>query len=273
MKTADHPPRPRISVILVDGSFRSRFGLFDSLERQSYPSSLFEVLWVEHYASLKQELLDRARVLRNVRTVVLNRSGLYHSSYCFNAGLTMARGELLVVMDADVLVEDDFLSVVAEEHEKHGELAVYFNRLIQDRNDFHEDDLSFESVKKTCALKAVDNYGGCLSVRKTWLERIGGYELHRAFASGAHANGKDAYVRLKNLGLAVKWHPSRFLYHPWHPGTGYVWADEKRVRWQLEIIQYRALHLMTVPFEGMAGPCPPIFSVPPPPLGDPDTDT
>ena len=183
-----------------------------------------------------------------------------------------AKGEILVIPDADLMVENDFLTVVYEEHRKNTELVMYFYRLCQEKKSFNKDNFSFDYIRETSELLVsnIDNYGGCLTVRKKWLLETGGYEQHRAFATGNHANGKDVYTRLKNRGLCIKWHPKKFLYHPWHPGSGGVGADPKRSRWQQEIIKYRATHLMTTTFEGIGNPCPSHFSVPSPPLGHPD---
>ena len=253
---------------MVDGGFRENCFGAQYFAEQDFPSREYEIIWVDFYNKVHPELINYPQV----KIITLDKKGLYHSSYCFNAGIKKAKGELLVIPDADVMVEKDFLTTVYEEHCKTPNLAMYFYRLVQEEESFKKDDLSFEYIKQTCKLKgsSLENYGGCLTVRKRWLEEIGGYELHRAFASGAHANGKDVYTRLKNLGLYIKWHPGKFIYHPWHPGTAYVWADRKRVKWQLEIVKYRGVNLMTTVFEGPAGAGSPQYTVPPPPMGEPD---
>jgi len=253
---------------MVDGGFRERIFGVEYLTRQDFPQKEYEILWVDFYNKPHSQLKNYPLV----KVIILDKQGLYHSSYCFNEGIKKAKGELLVIPDADVMVEEDFLSTVYEEHRKNQQLVLYFHRLIQEEKSFKSDDLSFNYIQESCprVISNPENYGGCLTVRKKWLEEIGGYELHKAFASGAHANGKDVYTRLKNLGLGIKWHPSKFLYHPWHPGTGYVWADQKRVAWQLEIVKYRATRLMTTVFEGESGTCSSEYTAPPPPKGEPD---
>jgi hypothetical protein len=258
----------KISVIMVDGGFREHIFGVESFARQDFSPREYEIIWVDFYDKVHPGLQS----FPQVKVIKLNQKGIYHSSRCFNAGIKEAKGEILVIPDADVMVEKDFLSTAYEEHRKAPELVMYFYRLIQEKELSRSDDFSFEYVRQTCKLTVanLENYGGCLTVRKKWLVEIGGYEMHRVFASGAHANGKDVYTRLKNLGLHIKWHPGKFLYHPWHPGTGYVWADQKRVKWQLEIVNFRAVKLMTTAFEGMEGVNSHNYSVPAPPLGDPD---
>jgi hypothetical protein len=258
----------KISVIMVDGGFRERISAAASFSRQDFPAAQYEIIWVEYFARAHGELQGLPRV----RVITLNRDGPYHSSYCFNAGIRAAAGELLVIADGDVMVEEDFLSAVVEEHGRHDGLAMYFYRFCQEESLFKKEDVSLDYVRKTSRLLLADveNYGGCLTIRKKWLLAVNGYEQHRAFASGHHANGKDVYTRLKNLGLCVKWQPGKFLYHPWHPGTHGRGRDERRSKWQQEIIKYRGVNLMTTAFAGLADRCSAIYSPPPPPLGDPD---
>jgi hypothetical protein len=258
----------KISVIMIDGGFREYIFALEYFSHQDFPSNEYEIIWVEYYDRPHPDL----KKYPGVKVKTLNQKGMYHSSYCFNGGIKEAKGEVLVIPDADVMVEKDFLSTAYEEHSKNHELVMYFHRYCQTEEFFKENNFSFDYVKSTSRYlkSSIENYGGCLSVRKRWLLEIGGYEQHRAFATGNHANGKDVYTRLKNLGLYVKWHPHQYLYHPWHPGTGGVGADQKRVKWQNKIIKYRAFKLMTNAFEGLGGSCTSNCEIPSPPLGDPD---
>ncbi|MCI0471820.1 MAG: glycosyltransferase family 2 protein [Candidatus Aminicenantes bacterium] len=258
----------KISIIMVDGGFREYIFAAEYFSNQDFPAADYEITWNEYFDRPHPGLKNYPRV--DVRT--LNRKGIYHSSYCFNAGIKAARGEILVIPDADIMVDNDFLSSVYEEHCKNPELVMYFYRFCQDEKSFDRNDFSFEYIKKTSSFMVsnIDNYGGCLSVRKKWLLQIDGYEQHRAFATGNHANGKDVYTRLKNLGLYIKWHPHKFLYHPWHPGTQGAGRDDRRIKWQKKIIEYKATRLMTNAFEGINNICPEGYRVPPPPAGDPD---
>ena len=251
---------------MVDGGFRENIFGAEYFSNQTFPEKEYEIIWVEYYDRANR-FLDQ---YHRIKVVELKKKDVYHSSYCFNAGIKEARGEVLVIPDADVLVERDFLSNVYEEHSKHHDLVMYFYRYCQEEEFFKNSDFSFEYIKRTSRIRGSDNYGGCLSVRKKWLVKIGGYEQHRAFATGNHANGRDVYTRLKNLGLCVKWHPERYIYHPWHPGTGGVGANRKRVKWQQEIIKYRSVQLMTSAFEGLGVASTSGYKIPLAPLGDPD---
>lgn len=258
----------KISVIMIDGGFRERAYGAEYFSKQKFPADEYEILWVEFYDKVHPDLHKYPRV----KVIALNNKGIYHSSYCFNAGIRDAKGEILVIPDADIMVGEDFLSTVYQEHDRNHELVMYFHRFCQPEHLVKGEDSSFDYIRRTSRIPefGIENYGGCLSVRKRWLLEIDGYEQHRAFATGNHANGRDVYTRLKNLGLNIKWHPRQYLYHPWHYGSSGMNADKRRVTWQREIIKYRAVRLMTTAFEGLNANYNTNHEVPPPPQGDPD---
>ena len=237
----------KISIIMVDGSFRESFHSVDFFGKQTLPSDDYELLWVEYYDRVSPALEQKVSQYPNFRIITLKRDGLYHSSYCFNAGICAGRGELIVIPDADVVVEEHFLETVWQDHQANDKLVMYIHRYDEpEENHFNE--VRIEHLRNVCVLTNPSNYGGCLSVRKKWLLKINGYEQHPLFGSGDHANGMDVYTRLKNLGLQVKWHPGLKLYHPWHPFT-LRFALAYKI--QQAIIDYRAVKLAAVPFQGI----------------------
>lgn len=233
---------------MVDGCFREHVHVIESLNNQSFPKELFEILWVEFYDKPNAKLAGMADNLR-VITLGNPRDTEYHSSYCFNEGIRQSKGEVLVIPDADVMVQPSFLDSIWREHESCERLAMYFHRLNEPR-ELHDDVKSYQLdyLKSMTRVTTTSNFGGCLTVRKKWLVEINGYEQESTFGSGAHANGYDVNTRLKNLGLHIMWHPSERLYHPWHPGT-----DSGSMRYKLQhmIVEYRQSTMMTVAFQGM----------------------
>lgn len=235
----------KISVVLIDGGFRENFFALDCLTRQVFPREEFEILWVDFY--------DRAAAASNggmpVRGITLGnpRGSTYHSSYCFNRGIREAKGELLVIPDPDQILAGDFLHRLWEYHRAYDRLVVYPYRYDENQPGSLK---SFESgeLAAKCSLQNPLNYGGCLSVRKKWMLEINGYEQHPAFATGHHANGRDVYTRLKNLGLAILWAPEIKMYHPWHPLTRTAGVNSKQQR---EIIEWRARTLQYLALQGI----------------------
>ncbi len=237
----------KISVVMVDGSFRENFHIIGSLASQTFPEEDYEVLWVEFYADVNDSLKEND----DIRVITLGNSPdkEYHSSYCFNEGIRQSKGEVLIIPDADVMVEPTLLETVWKEHQSCGRLAMYFHRLNEPK-ELHDKSRSYSLayLKNQTRATTTSNFGGCLTVRKKWLMEINGYEQHAIFGTGAHANGYDVNTRLKNLGLHIMWHPTERLYHPWHPGTE---ANSTRYKLQHLMVEYKASTMMTKAFQGI----------------------
>ncbi len=233
----------KISVIMIDGSFRENVFGAKYFSEQDFPEKDYEVIWVEYYNHANEEVYK----YNKVRVITLNREGMYHSSYCFNRGIVEARGELLVIPDADQIVRPDFLNKVWSIHEEYEKLVVYGYRYDELEKGVLNS-FSFDELDRKTVLKNPLNYGGCLTVRKKWLLKINGYEQHPLFGSGNHANGLDIYTRFKNLGLAIMWSPELKLYHPWHPFT-LMYTKEHEI--QKRIIEWRRKKLEYLAIEGI----------------------
>lgn len=250
MNQQNKSQNPKISVLLVDGSYRPHFAVIDSLKRQTFAADDFEVLWVEYYDEVKQELIDKMKNRKNFQVITLNENRIYHSSYCFNRGIMAAQGELLVIPDADVVIEESFLETIWSEHQTNERLVMYIFRMDEPkRQENLPFSLDLESLRGKCKLVNPSNYGGCLTVRKKWFLKINGYEQDEVFRTGGdHANGLDVYTRFKNLGMHIMWHPELRLYHPWHPHSpGHINA----YRPQVVFANHRAKNLDILTYKGI----------------------
>lgn len=239
-----------VSVVMIDGQFRESFHAVDAFCTQSLPHESYELIWVEFFDQVKPELEEKIATYPNARIVMLgHKEEIYHSSYCFNAGIGESRGEIVFIPDADVVVEPGFLEQALEEHSTNDKLVLYFYRRDEPK-EMHTEDVQLERLQRVCQLSNTANYGGCISVRKSWLLAINGYEQHPVFGSGQHANGLDVYTRLKNLGLHVMWHPRLMLYHPWHPMTANP-LGVPTYKVQKVMINHRARSLSTRANQGL----------------------
>lgn len=250
-------PAPRISVIMVDGSFRESFHAVDFFCTQTLPTDDFELLWVEYYDKVQPQLAEKIAKYPNARIITLGRTDDYHPSYCFNAGIQAARADVIAIPDGDLVCEPDLLERIWEEHQTDEKLVMYLFRY-EEPEELHRDEITLEHLRQVCELKGPGNFGACLSVRKKWLLEINGYDQHHAFHTGFHANGADIHTRFKNLGMHIMWHPKLKLYHPWHVFTRIGHDDYKR---QEIVTQYRALNLISGAFNGID----PARNVPEPP--------
>jgi hypothetical protein len=227
---------------MIDGQFREHTYGAEYFSRQDFPENEFEVIWVEFYSKVPEHV----RAQKNVKIVTLNNpeNKMYHSSYCFNRGIIEAKGELIVIPDADQLVKPDFLSKLYAIHSAYDRLVAYCYRYDEAEKDVLRS-LDFAELEKKCILKNPMNYGGCLSVRKKWLLEINGYEQHKIFESGFHANGMDMYTRFKNYGLAIMWVNELKLFHPWHDNTlapaDQYYIQKDLIDWKFKNKEYLAI--------------------------------
>jgi len=235
----------KITVIMIDGSFRENvFGSHYFCD-QDFPPDEFEVLWVEFYQRANLSIKPHSNL--NVISLGHSKDTVYHSSLCFNEGIRQAKGELILIPDADQIVAPDFLSKVWQTHQRNDRLVAYGYRY-DEIGERSIQEYTFDELEAKCTLKNPTNYGGCLTARKKWLLEINGYEQHDIFSTGFHANGLDMYTRLKNLGLDIQWNPDLKLYHPWHPFSR-TYAPQYQV--QKKVINWRAKKLCYLPFEGI----------------------
>lgn len=202
----------RISIVMVDGGFRENFRPIEYWLNQTLPRNQYELIWVDYTDRVATEIT----ALPKVRCFALGRDDEPQVlAYAFNEGIRRARGEIVVLPDADVACEPDLLETVANELTEDHELVLYVLRLDQPKAHFRPDQ-DLGHLRRTCSIKHTYNYGGCTAVRREWLIKMNGYEQLPFFAA-YHYNGGDNYIRFKNMGLKVRWHPTQRVYHPWHP--------------------------------------------------------
>lgn len=233
----------KISVIMIDGGFRDNAFSAKYFAEQDFPAEDYEIIWVEYFNKVNLEL-DKSDTLQKI---TLNREDEYHSSFCFNAGIEMAKGELLVIPDADQIAKPDFLKTVWHCHQQYDKLVMYIYRF-DETTDNRVKSFDFDELEKKCVLKNPENYGGCITARRKWFMEVNGYEMHPIMQSGFHANGMDMAVRFKNLGLAIQWHPTLKLFHPYHPMT---LSDAWQYRVQHKLIRWRKNNRIYRPLEGI----------------------
>ena len=232
----------KVSVIMIDGQFREHTYGAEYFSKQDLPNEEYEVIWVEFYSKVPESV----RAQKKVKVITLNNPDdkMYHSSWCFNKGIAEAKGDLIVIPDADQIVEPNFLSSLLKIHSNYDRLVVYPYRYDEvKQGDLKSLDIA--ELKQKCKLKNSLNYGGCLSVRKKWLLEINGYENHKIFESGFHANGLDVYTRFKNLGLAIMWAPDLKLFHPWHANT-LAPAEEYKIQQALINWRFKNMEFLTI---------------------------
>lgn len=232
------------SIISWDCSFRNFFHLIDALLTQEYDRNQFELIFVEqrtkkiadtynHKLGLKS-LWDRYEEVKdkmNIRVVYLgdDPSIPYHLGKCNNKGIELAKGEIISVMDGDLLLPPNFLKKLEEYHSKHIAIVNLFRHSASHpigvkKEDWTKQVIDFELCLKTCPTRnnpiphKVDNKGPLISALKEHWMAVDGYDLHPIWSTGLSRLGQDVTARLEILtGVQSTALPDCFAVHPYHP--------------------------------------------------------
>ena len=206
----------KISVITWNGNFRESFHTVDFFAQQSIAREEFEFIWVEYYDAAADELVEKIDRVDNARIVYLKGQGQWHAGRCMNAGIAASSGELLVIVDGDVVPRPKFLENIWQAHQSQNKSVIYVRRW--DEPEKRKGPVSLPHLEDVCWLGNPTNYGGGISIDRKAMQQVKGYEEHPVFG-GPGAVSKELYTRLRNLGLPIIWHPTEKLFHPWHKGT------------------------------------------------------
>ncbi|MGL5682538.1 MAG: glycosyltransferase [Marinifilaceae bacterium] len=221
--------KPRISLAIATYN-RARFlpGLFESIEQQSLPISLFEVLLIDNNSSDNTEQLCKEFMERHpqmhIRYMVETNQGL---SYGRNRGIAEAQGEYISFGDDDALLQPDYLEKVVAFFDTHptiGEVggAIYLNYLcpVPKWGNKYMDSLFgyyLPSDKPFVMKGKKQNYprGGNMSFRMDCLQAIGGFNvaLGRTKESLLGGEEKDVAFRLIDYGVLVGYSPDIVVRH------------------------------------------------------------
>ncbi len=231
-------PNPKVSLVLLDWSVRESFHLLHYLDQQDVPRDTFEVLIIEYYSRVSDAIRKFQSEVDTWLLLEMPEDCYYHKHVMYNAGITLARGEILVICDSDAMVKPGFIRAITEAFERDPDLVLHLDQFRNNRRDFYPFNYpGFDAVEgegcinnaggKTAGiLDSKDpihtrNYGACMCARRGDLIAIGGADEHVDFV-GHICGPYDMTFRLVNSGKKELWHPTEFMYHTWHPGQAGV---------------------------------------------------
>lgn len=213
------PPAPRLSFILLDWSCRERFSTLDWLRQQNVPKDQYELIWVELYDRVVDEVMEKADIV-----ITCNQRGMYHKHIGYNVGLLQARGELICICDSDAVFPPDFVhSVFRSFQMEGGRLAIPLVLMHYEWRTslFYPDNLTDTALLKNSKRwqwwPLIVNEGACMTVRRSDAIRFGGFDEHASYR-GYLCGPYDLGWRLVNAGWPEIWHDeSVALWHFAHP--------------------------------------------------------
>jgi hypothetical protein len=236
------------TIVTWDCSYRAFHHLIDALVGQDYPTGEWELIYVEqrtkrvsnarvrkqgaglqslweHYQAVKDDI--------NMQVVYVgDRAGVpYHPGRCINAGLGLARSDVVSVMDGDQLLQPHFLKSLDAFHDGRDGIAsvhchVASGPVGATEGNWTEATFDFGDVLALCpygdapypAIKKPGSYGSMVSARRRHWEVVGGMDEHPLWATSASMVISDAAYRLERLlGAETELLQDTFSVHPWHP--------------------------------------------------------
>jgi hypothetical protein len=255
-----------------DCSYREFFHLIDGLLCQKYDRQEFELIYVEqrkeefassrcHRLGLKslRDRYEEVKDFMNIRVVYLGEEpdGPYHLGKCNNKAIELATGDIISVMDGDMLLPPDFLSELEQYHWKKGNTVVnLFRHMAQspvgvEKKNWTQGIIDFEQCLQVCSEptrsvpRTVDNKGPMISALKEHWNAVDGYDLHPIWSTGLSRLGQDVNTRLEILtGTESTVLPDVFAVHPYHP-TGFdrrTSRSQKLLELQRQLIDWAIEH-------------------------------
>jgi hypothetical protein len=226
--------QPRLSLILLDWSVRESFHLLHYLRQQSVPRDAFEVIIIEYYDRESPALREFAEDLDTWLLLEMPRDCLYQKHLMYNAGIVLARGDILMIGDSDAMVRPSFVAAILDAFAHDSKQVLHLDQFRNHRRDLYPFSYpSFEEVlgqgcvnnrggKTAGVLDTEDpvhrrNYGACMCAGRADVIAVGGADEHIDYL-GHICGPYDMTFRLVNRGYREVWHESEFTYHTWHPG-------------------------------------------------------
>ncbi|HZB92694.1 MAG TPA: hypothetical protein VE397_14700, partial [Stellaceae bacterium] len=188
----------------------------------------------EYYDRESPALRPFADEVDTLLLLEMPRDCLYHKHLMYNAGIILARGDILMIGDSDAMVRPGFVAAILDAFARDGRQVLHLDQFRNHRRDLYPFCYpSFEEVlaegcvnnrggKTAGVLDTEDpvhrrNYGACMCAGRADLIAIGGADEHMDYL-GHICGPYDMTFRLVNRGYREVWHETEFTYHTWHPG-------------------------------------------------------
>jgi hypothetical protein len=228
-KANARPSPPTVSVILLDWSCRESLHALQWLAHQTVPRETYELIWIELYARVLPEALDKADTV-----ITCKQTGIYHKHVGYNVGTLHARGEIITVCDSDAVFPPDFVeSILQAFTPPHAPVLMHYE--YRTRESYPANLREINQLHQFKWAELWPNVGACMSVRKADAIRFGGFDEHPSFR-GYLCGPYDLGWRLINAGRPEVWHPpSVALWHFAHPdppasfGQSFSWKRWREI--------------------------------------------
>jgi len=128
----------KVSIILIDFSVRQSFHAIDCLNKQTFPRSAYEIIWVEYYDAKPERIQEHVEKGNLDKWLVLNQIGMHQRHLMWNEGIVAATGDIIVLADSDALFSPSFIESIVSTFDQHkGEnIVLYLDELRSNNTSF-----------------------------------------------------------------------------------------------------------------------------------------
>ena len=187
----DQEPSVKISVIIPARNEEENIGrLLSSLEKQTYPSHLFEVIVVDDHSADNTATVVNSFSFAKLIKLELDNINSYKKK-AIETGVEVASGDLIVTTDADCIVRENWLKTIAAFKEKSNAVFIAAPVLIEHRPTllqiFQElDFLVLQGITAASVQKRIHNMcnGANLAYERNAFFEVNGFSGIDHIASG-----------------------------------------------------------------------------------------
>ncbi len=229
---------PKVSLILADWSVRESFHLLHYLAQQTVPRDQFEVIVIEYYDRVSEAVRKFEHEVDTWMLLEMPAACYYHKHLIYNAGIVVARGDIIVIVDSDAMVKPSFIEAILSNFGRDPNIVYHIDQFRNTRTDLYP--FQYPSVEEVLGAGCINNaggktagivdqddplhsrnYGACMCARRSDLISIGGADMDIDYL-GHICGPYEMTFRLTNIGRPEVWDQNEFMYHTWHPGQAGV---------------------------------------------------
>jgi hypothetical protein len=231
----------RHTFISWDCSFRNFHHLIDALACQDYDLNQVELLYIEQRTKAHADAYNHSAGLPSLNDRAVNEfhpflkvihmddplDRPYHLGRILNTGIQVARGEIITIMDGDMLLPKDFLKELDKVHEGKPAVANVERKMCphpveSTLENWQKGVFEYEPCLGICRNPShipdyVTNKGPMISAPMDAFGQAGGYDEHVMFATGLTRAGQDMNARLEVATGSKSVVVNRVAVHPFHP--------------------------------------------------------
>ena len=227
--------QPRVSLVLLDWGVRESFHLLHYLKQQTVSRDAFEVIVIENYDGVSQPLMQFEDQVDTYALLEMPQDCYYHKHLMYNAGIALARGDIIMIGDSDAMVRETFIATIIDRFDRDPSMAYHMDQFRNVRRDMYPFNYpSFDDVlgegcvnnvggRTSGVLDQEDpihtrNFGACMCAKRADIIAIGGADEDMSYLG--HVCGPyDLSFRLMHFSRRLVWETEEYMYHTWHPGS------------------------------------------------------